>query len=453
MRFLRYQLILTILLILVGSVNINTGLTLAYTATIDQLKQGSTNQLLRVSFEPSSGLNAVNVYLYTSESDPSIQEKNYNNNSYVIDLNNTMVATTNNINLQKVADIISNVKITPFINTSNPESSGMTRIVIDTKIPDVKFNLIVKPVKVNKNNTANVTAKIYYPKSDQPTEPQNMAFFTPLDEKTTSKIPKEKILEDIRPDDYSYISQLPVNEDSKLKVSPPIEAITPGSNLTNTQNLPEMPSSITPPNTEDGANQEGQSPQPPPQNTGSIQTVWPKDLSKTVGLILGPIIAFLILILLIIVKKLKKKPKMQKHQGSDPYINAGDQPNIEGLEPIKDINLEEPSKNGNGYSPFNSDVDEVHVIDSAEIDDKKALYLIKFEENLSLIGAVDDDVTVLNNFAPHELIESPEIPLNISVSKEGVIVGKEIYLIKISNWQGVVTAEDDVLSFHSNLTV
>lgn len=458
MRYFEYRLIVTVCLLIIGLNIITLKACYGYTASFQDIKQGSTNQLLRISLEPTNNRDSVNVYLFTSLPNPQIQEKSYEDGTYIIELEDTSIATTNNINIQKVSDVIANVKIVPFIDTGEPSSTGIIRVIINSKVSNIKFKTIVKAVKLSGSNNA-VTSKVYYPPKKEIDQPQNLAFFTPLDEDTLSKIPKERLIAQTNTQDPSIIPEIPNNQDTKLKVNPPPDSIPPVVDNNSVQSLPSVGSSVAPVANNDTGNQEGQSPQPAPTVSGSgVETVWPKNISRIVGSVCGIFLALMLLFAIMIIKSIRKQKKVKQQSfSSPPSIPYETDPasTLEGLEPIKETDLHEPRVDTvlDNKDPFVDEVEEIEVIDSTEINGNKALYFVQFMNNLALIGIVDGEVTVLNNFKPGEIIETPEHPLKMIVSKEGVIVGKEIYLVKISNWQGVVSSENNTLTFHSNLAV
>ncbi|MEW5818680.1 MAG: hypothetical protein AB1782_00690 [Cyanobacteriota bacterium] len=476
MRNNKYQVVIPAVLIFIVINIFLPAICNAYTATIDEFNTQNANQLLRVSLEPVKAKNEVNVYLFTSEKNPGLNKMDYDHDSYVIELFDSLIATTNNINLKKVSDLISNVRLVPFINTSNPAAPGMIKIIIDAKKSDIKYNVIVKPIQLSEEKPSQVSSKMYYPPSREPNQPQSMAFYTPLDNKTIAQLPPESKKDNLISQNPDVMPEVP--RDDKLRVSPPNENTNlPAIDNKEVQNLPEIGTTVEPvANTSTNPTtpgQESQSSQPEPGvPNNQVQTVLPQEISKWLTVGCGFFIAVIITIAYAVVKEMRKareKKAKQKKEGSPlppPMPEASEE--IDGLEPIDEIVVKEPivqqipheplippdlmeEETVNSISaPFGEEVEEVNLIDSVDINDNQSIYLVEVSGKFVLIGLINENVIVLNNFQPYEL---PKKNIVISLSKEGTIVGKDIYHIKIGNWEGVISSENDNISLHSNLTV
>lgn len=462
MKNLKHQVLFVLSLFLISINLFLPAECVAFAATLQDFQMQESNQLLRVAFEPSQYNNEVNVYLYTSSSNPVVKERKPEDKSYTIELLDTLIATTNNINLQKVSNLVSGVKIVPFINTNSPKQTGMTRVIIDTKVPGVKFNVIVKSINLPGQSLDKVSSKIYYPPKDEVNQPQNMALFTPLDEKTIAQLPPEDANKKFLAQNPSTIPEVPTSESERLRISPPAGTTPPLIDNSTVQNLPDVSTPATA-----GANtttpaQEGEAPQPEPNiPAGGVDTVLPPQLSKWLTVGCGFVIALLLTVAYIVVREMGKQRKSSKKKAGaslpPPVVGFGEE--LEGMEPVDEVKIRElPESSSSNVqedrvmtsAPFGEEVEEVNLIDSYDISNNKSIYLVDVTENIALIGLVNEEVIVLNTFQPHE-IDPRNVRINIS--KEGTIVGKDIYHLKIGKWEAVLSSEGDHLSIHSNLTV
>lgn len=441
----------------------------AYTSNLQNLNNNTENQLLRVSLNPSSVKNEVNINLFTSSSRPKLSKQRINNSEYIIELADTTIATTNNINLEKVSDLVSNVRLVPFINTDNPSQTGMTRIIINTKNPSINFNVVVKSISLSNNADNKVSSKIYYPpKAEEPNNAQNMAFYTPLDDSTTSNLPLEETVDKkLIAQDFSTIPEIPRNDTTKLEVSPPGGSVPPPLDDSSVQNLPDLGSPVTPAMppavSSNSTTQPVQSPQPPVEQPERMESAIPPNIAQILSLVCGLFIAGLITVAYIVVREIGK----QKKNKAAKINNTNIEPNKDAyadLELLEEIEIESPVKADHkshtsstpvqeieheNSSPFGEDIEEVDLIDSVDLNEEKTLYLVNFSDSIALIGLVNEEVTVLNRFAPHE---TPKLPAKIELKKEGTIVGKDIYHVKIGTWEAVLSSENGSLSLHTNLT-
>lgn len=437
----------------------------SYSVKAGELLNKNINKLLRVSLEPA-GNNNVNVYLYTSKSDPEIDKKYYGKNGYVIDLPGTQIATTGNINLSKVSELVSKVNIVPFINTDNPQAAGMARVILDTRVPDLNIKVIIKPVNISNNlsdKPENTSARVYYPPGVELNQPQSMAFFTPLEEKD-----EPESIDPVIPYDYMIDQKLPPliaqgydDPRTKLQVSPPPEA-RPSVDPDNLEFLPDIGDVAQSQPSEEV--QEGESPQPVPATTDdAIKSAIPKDVAGFIWPVCLVFIVILIAVALFILKQIKNEQarRRQKTPGipTSPVINTTGLDTIQEMadfEEIEEIDLQEALRRKEARiassDPFTEEVEEITVVDTKAFNKDKVLYLIRFSGMLSLIGTVDGDVTVLITFTKGELDHLASEQMILEVTKEGNVLGKEIYLVKIADWQGVVMSEDNKLSFHTNLS-
>jgi hypothetical protein len=449
-------------LLLISSTHISTAPIKAANSYITEVNQDNNNQLLRVSLD-SQDNNNVLIYLFTSKANTSVQDKYYGKKSYVIDLPDTVIATTNNINLHKVSDIIANVKIVPFLDTTNPLSPGMARIMIDSKIPDLTYKIIVKSIEVSNNKQEAGSAKIYYPPQAEVTEPQNMAFFTPLDKKSIPEIPQNPPSELSFDEDFTRtLAQGNPQDKTKLQVSPPADSIIPPLDNDMVQNLPEV-GNVVPPGTDaEAPDQEGQSPQPRPQEASdSIKSSIPKNIASIIWPICLIVLFLMALTAFFILREMKKQnqKRVKNKIPTSPVVNIEEYNDIKefsDFEEIEEVDIQAALKRREeraaGIEPFGDEIEEVVVVDTSELSPNKAVYLIEFTGTYSLIGTVDNEVTVLTTFHQGEIeIIDGKAPA-IEVSKEGNVIGKEIYLVKIGNWQAIVMAENGSLSLHSNLS-
>lgn len=413
----------------------------SFTTNFQDSKITGSNQLLRVSVEPTPTKDNFNIYLYTSSSNPMIQQKYSSEKTFLIDLNNTTIATTNNIKLDKISDTISGVRLVPYINTNNPSSSSSARIIIESKESNTVYNIIVKPVKLlNSTNTDLKMAKIMYPPQTDTIKPQSMAFFTPIDKTTTNKMPKESL----SMKNYSrLLVQLPEVPDDKLKVTPPnsYDSSFP-------EKLPDVSKSVTPVVAED-SHRGTESPQPPPKAASDgVKTIIPKQIAQILTCVFGIILIVIIVFIVFILKTLKKS----RGKNAQP-VKTSDTPgiqldNMQYQQPVKDTPI--ATQENLSPDPFVDDVEEIEVIDCAELPMEKMLYLIKCNNNLALVGSVNEDVTIINTFTPDSFtLES----LNIEVTKEGNALGKEIYSVKVQNWHGIVYFENNTFTLHTNINM
>lgn len=467
MNINKIKLLLLTLFILLSASSFSIEKSYSYTSTLQEMERSSSNQLLRVSLEPCADNKTVNVNLYTSNGSPTVKEKDYGDSSYIIELDNTVIATSNNISTDNVSSLIKNVKVVPYLNTSNPLMPGMARVIINAKQQGVNYKVNLKQINTPKVASNSVKAKVYYPKKAKNEEAQNLAFFSPLDEKTLSDIPEEELLFGNR-----YLAQATPQSTPRLQLSPPtnsqneiklpgLEEVVNPSGPVGVSTIPptEVPAPGTPPANPQATTpgQEGQAPQPAPsasqqppqlpQENAAKPLIPPNILSMLT--IVCPVIVFLVLLIagIGILKLIKSKKKSPSKQSSEAI----------GLKDIKESaqmdDLEDPYSSRQSMQAFNEEIEEIEVIDNASINGNKNIYLVQFCGKLSLIGSVNDNIFVLNTFHPDEFARIPQNQLHIIASKEGSALGKEIYLVKIANWQGVVIAEANQLSLHTDLTV
>lgn len=487
-------------LLAIGITIVSPEISSATTTRIDQLKTNTTNQLLRVSLEPGYSSNEVNVYLYTTNSTPVLNERYLTKDIYAIELLNTTIATTNNINISSVKDKVGSVKIVPFINTSKPLKTGLARIILKTKSPKTKYNIIVKPIEIKVDNKKEVTTQVYYPPEKESHQPQSMAFFEPPDNKMLAQLPEETLIAQ----DPDEIPEIDINEDDKLTVSPKNEP-PPVFEEDSVNNLPDIGSPVTSPTPVPDQAQDlpgetapttpaqgSQNPPPEPTVDQKPVSVWPKDIAKIVQCVCLPIVILLGFTICVLILKVirggKQKQAFDSIKGMQGQPGSGEGPPVEGFEPIEEGVEPEPQEMQNyspdepqplpadiasklsnedeasiipeaapagmseevAVDPFAEDVEEVILIDSFDISDTKSLYLVEAIGSIALMGVIGEEVMVLNKFQAHEL---PSGPQKMIVSKEGTIIGKEIYHVKINGWEGVVASENNHLTLHTDLSI
>lgn len=444
-----------------------------YATTLQEMSQQDATQLLRVSLEPAENRDTVNVYLYTSDKYPVIKEKNNSTSAHIIELYDTGISTTNNINTQRVSSLVSNVKIVPYINTSNPGSVNMTRVIIKPKVPGVKYNVFVKTLKTSGQAKNKISAKVYYPPKLNNNLPQSMAIFSPLDDDLLAQLPPEKAsnpgsVPTAPPIDTTNNAPV-VPTDSKLKVNPPQTLSAPVAPQ-NVQNLPEISGtpvgtqtvppnlspSVPPSNAATTALEEPtqgvEAPQPPPKNT---QETIKTSLSQPVALALMVLSGLFLLIAMFVVFMIFKKLRDKKKQKA---INlAVEQENTSipaGFEELDTSTVSVGSSSGTDYSiktttingTLIDEVEEVVVLDGFVISETKSVFLVKFMDSISLVSSVDNEVTVLYNFASYEVSDKN---LEIKITEKYKVTGKEMIEISIGDWKAVLASENNHVSLNN----
>ena len=76
------------------------------TSVINNTNINKMNSLLRVSLEPGISLNDVNINVFTSNKNYTLNKKQLNETSFILELSNTKLATSENINLEKESNKI-----------------------------------------------------------------------------------------------------------------------------------------------------------------------------------------------------------------------------------------------------------------------------------------------------------------------------------------------------------
>lgn len=446
--------------------------------------QSPANNLLRVAVEKDNSGKSVNVYLFTTNQNVSITQKKINGTTVEAYLDNTLVSTTERVNTSPVEELLERVSYAPVVGAST--QSGAKVKLVTTK-PDVKVNFIVRGIQGASPIAVSNTKEAGKP---QVKSPQAMVVLSTGKNSASDDAPQ--FIAQASPPDVSGLPELPTGKGStkkeKLRVSPQT-SLGNGESVSESEDTSVVVGESV---AIDDSGQESQSPAPAPA-TSDIDSKIPIPVAKVLAILSGLVLVVIFGVALVLYRRMRKQRAKQLNQPhlqpqglsptteleaqtygmepistdtlqEEPTIQREDY--IEGMQPIvmedasEEMPEEEPAnienetgayEEADSIPGFAGDVvEEVEVIDKFDISSEQMLILVRYEDTLTLVSSVNEEVEVIATLEA-KMFKYVQEQLKLVVTKQMSIQNKDIYLVSIAHWRCVVASMPNRLALYADV--